>query len=156
MPFTLVPQVAKSDDTPPHVAAAQAHQEHLHEQSGTQMARGADRPISDEEAAKLDDEHEEEQADKSIRQHPDSGRFMGQGETAFGASSPLHTALAQHRAPAPLATLQTVGAPALASSYAPGEVRVQSLDYRGAVPPLATAVAPIQPAPHTAPNEVRS
>jgi hypothetical protein len=149
-------QVAAKSATPPHVAAAQAHQAYLRSEHGSAMGQHADRPPTDEEAERADAELEQDDdATKAVRQHPDSGRWMGAEETAFGAESPIMTALAQHRAPSPLATLQTAGVPAQASSIAPGEVRVQSLDYRGAMGPLAVNMAPTQPAPHTASNGPR-
>lgn len=150
MPFVLNRALlAKSDDVPPHVAAAQAHQEHLRSEHHSAMGHGADRPVTDEEAARLDGE---EEVEKGIRQHPTTGRFMGHGETAYGAQgAALVTALAQHQGPRPGASLTTTPAVSLGSSIAPGEVQVQNLDYRtgGAPRPSFT---PIQPAPHTAPN----
>lgn len=131
MPFTIM----KSNAATAAEAIARGHEQHEHEDGDSQMAANAAEPMRDDDAA-----------EKTAR-HPQTGQYVSE-QTAFGATSPLTVALAQHRAPAPLATLQTAGAPALASSYAPGEVRVQSLDYRGAVPPLAVAAAPIQTAPN--------
>lgn len=157
MPFTLVPQVAKSDDTPPHVAMAEAHEQHLAEQPGGQMARNARRPLRDDNAEVAEDD----EAVKAVRQHPDTGRWMAQGETAFGASSgPLAEALALHRPASPLASLVTAPGPAggaLASSISSnqGTAVVAHLDYRQGSGPVATAVSPIRPADHTAPNGPR-
>lgn len=138
MPFTLM----KSSPLP-HIAMAEGDEEFRDEDSDSQMGSGADKPL------RTDD------ADKSAQRHPASGRFVPD-QTTFGAThGPIAEALAQHRAPAPLASLQTAGTGALAGSITPGTAQVQSLDYRGAMGPLAVNMTPIQPAPHTAPNGPR-
>lgn len=139
MPFTLM----KSAATAAH-AMAQGAEEFEDQDGDSQMGTGADKPL------RTDD------AEKGVRNHPDSGRFMATGETAHGAHpGPITAALAQHQGPAPLASLQTVPSVVLGSSIAPGEVRVQSLDYRGSTAPVAASQNPIRPDVHQAPNGVR-
>jgi hypothetical protein len=147
MPFTLLLKSASA----PHTAAAQAHQQHLREQPRSAMAQHADRPISDEQAAKLDAEQDEqdrqdEQAVKAQRQHPRTGRWMGATDTAFGATgAPIVDALARHQAPASPVSMATAPAVSLGSSIAPGSVTLTQLDYRQGLAPVVVNTSPIRP-----------
>lgn len=136
MPFTITPRVVKSA----HAAHAIAEgAEDFEDNDGdSQMATGADKPMrSDDEAA------------KGVRNHPDSGRFMAHGETAYGASgAPIMSALAQHQAPRPLASLATAPAVSLGSSIDPGEVTVTQLDYRQGLSPAVVNSSPVRPNYH--------
>ena len=140
MPFTITPRVEKSVNTA-HAMALGAEQ-HEADEPDSQMATGADKPLrSDDDAA------------KGVRNHPDSGRFMGTGETAYGASgAPIVDALARHQAPRPLASLATTPAVSLGSSIAPGEVTVTQLDYRQGIAPVMVNPSPVRPDFHQAPN----
>ncbi|HTJ71446.1 MAG TPA: hypothetical protein VL551_28145 [Actinospica sp.] len=137
MPFTLMKSAAVNTAH----AMAQGAEQHEAEDGDSQMASGGDKPMRDDDA------------EKAVRNHPDTGRFMATGETAHGASgAPIMDALARHQAPAPLASLATAPSVSLGSSIAPGSVTVQQLDYRQGLTPRVVNPSPVRPDFHQAPN----
>lgn len=131
----------------PAIAAAEAHEQHLAEQPGSQMARGARKPLADDQDNEMD---QDDDAVKASQRHPLNGRFVSD-QTTYGAThGPLAQAMAMHRPhPAPLAAVQTAGTGALAGSINPGQARLQHLDFRAGSGPVATAVSPIRPPFHS-------